>query len=276
MRTVAVVQARFRSARLPGKPLRPVDGARTLLDCVLDRLDEAPAGAGLAETAVATTTAPADDAIQDLCAARGVRVVRGDEDDVLGRFVQAASECRADAVVRVCADNPLLDPCLLTELADYFHARQPDYAAHLAAGGVPSICTPAGLFVECVATEALRRLAASGPAPDVAAHVTFGLYTDARYDCAWLAVPDWAERPWLRLTCDTAGDLERLRRIFAQAPVHGSRRELVDWLARRPDLTAAMEAENRRHPKPAIRIPAGQAFQPDKNGHPAGEPDLGT
>lgn len=105
MRTVAIVQARMGSKRLPGKTLRTLAG-RPVLEWVVERLSRATL---LDDIVVATSDAPMDRVIADFCSARGWSVFQGNESDVLDRFYRAAEASRAGRVVRVTADCPLID-----------------------------------------------------------------------------------------------------------------------------------------------------------------------
>ncbi len=89
-RVVAVVQSRLGSTRLPGKALADL-GGRPLLAVLLDRLRAATT---VDEVVVATTEDAADDEIEAVATAAGVRVVRGSTDDVLSRFVLATPRRR--------------------------------------------------------------------------------------------------------------------------------------------------------------------------------------
>ena len=109
MRVVAIVQARFGSARLPGKALRPLAG-RPMLDHVLERALCIP---HVDQVVLATTDHDRDDPLCDVASARDVLVVRRpDENDVIARFMLAAQGARADHVVRITGDCPLLDPAV--------------------------------------------------------------------------------------------------------------------------------------------------------------------
>jgi spore coat polysaccharide biosynthesis protein SpsF len=111
MRTVAVIQARMRSTRLPGKVLMPL-GGRPVLGHIVNRLRRART---VGEIAITTSNDSADDAVVRFGAAAGVPVFRGQEDDVLGRFEIAARALQPDIIVRVTGDSPLIDP----ELVDF-------------------------------------------------------------------------------------------------------------------------------------------------------------
>src|SRR5688572_1998172 len=106
MRTAAgiVLQARYASTRLRGKALEPM-GGRTILEQCLRRLVRA----GVARVVLATTTEPEDDALAAVSMRMGVAVYRGDRDDVLGRFSEAAHQFGLDPVLRATADNPAVD-----------------------------------------------------------------------------------------------------------------------------------------------------------------------
>ena len=113
MTTLAVVQARMGSTRLPGKVLADL-GGRPLLRFLLDRLSDLDVD----HLVVATSDLPGDDAVADVAAAAGVEVVRGSERDVLARFVAALDEHPADTVVRLTADCPLVDPAIVRAALD--------------------------------------------------------------------------------------------------------------------------------------------------------------
>ena len=108
-RTVAVVQARMGSTRLPGKVMLPLLG-EPALTLVLRRLGRART---LDEVVVATTPLPEDDPIVELAERTGHRVVRGSETDVLDRYLAAARATDAGVIVRITSDCPLIDPAVV-------------------------------------------------------------------------------------------------------------------------------------------------------------------
>ncbi|MEN9894123.1 MAG: hypothetical protein RLY78_4418 [Pseudomonadota bacterium] len=123
MNTVAIIQARMSSTRLPGKVLMPLAG-RPVLAHVVERLRHCRTLDGIA---VATSTDASDDPIERWCAQAGVRCVRGSLHDVLDRYHQAATTLGADAVVRITADCPAIDPALVDEVVRGFHADDHDF-----------------------------------------------------------------------------------------------------------------------------------------------------
>ncbi len=106
MSTVVVIQARMGSSRLPGKVMKPLAGA-PLLVRMIERVRAAETPF---EISVATSTLPMDDQIVDLARSADVRWFRGDPLDCLNRHLGAAREARADHVVKIPSDCPLVDP----------------------------------------------------------------------------------------------------------------------------------------------------------------------
>jgi len=105
-RIVAIIQARMASSRLPDKVLLDIAGEPMLVR-VVERTRKART---LDEVVVATTVAPADDAIEALCSERSYPCYRGSSRDVLDRYYQAARTFNAEVIVRITADCPIIDP----------------------------------------------------------------------------------------------------------------------------------------------------------------------
>ena len=127
-RTVCLVTARMASARCPGKALQEILPGEPLLGVLLKRMRTSRT---VDEVALATSVNPENDAIADLGASLGVRVFRGDEDDVLRRHVDAARAFDADHLVRVTGDNPLTDAATMDDLVRLHQAQAADYSCLL-------------------------------------------------------------------------------------------------------------------------------------------------
>src|SRR5262245_3488344 len=110
-RTVAIIQARFGSTRLPGKVLKPlgnIQGRRSIvLDHAIQRCRAVPS---VDAVVIATTDREEDGAIVAAAERAGALVHRGSAEDVLSRYAGAAKRADADVVLRVTSDCPLIDP----------------------------------------------------------------------------------------------------------------------------------------------------------------------
>jgi spore coat polysaccharide biosynthesis protein SpsF len=111
LHTVAIVQGRMSSSRLPGKVLLDITG-ETMLARVLRRTHRAHS---LDLITVATTVDSSDDRVANWCRENNTPYFRGDMFDVLDRFYQAARQFSADIIVRITADCPVIDPQLIDQ-----------------------------------------------------------------------------------------------------------------------------------------------------------------
>ena len=82
MKVVALIQARMKSTRLPGKILKKINN-KTLIEILIERLKKSK---GLDKIIIATSTDESNDILTDLISSLGVEVYRGSENDVLDRF----------------------------------------------------------------------------------------------------------------------------------------------------------------------------------------------
>jgi len=229
MRINAVIQARAGSTRLPAKVLADL-GGRPVLEWVVRA---ARAATQIEEVIVATSSLAGDDPVADLADSLGAPVVRGSEDDVLSRYVMALEAHPADALVRLTADCPLLDPTLIDAVAGAWAAAPThDYISTLLVR-----CLPRGLDVELVTAEALRAVDRMATGHD-RVHVTSALYADpTAYRLLGVCVKPPAND--LRVTLDTEEDLALLRALVAVLPdAPPSWRDVVAVLRARPDLVA--------------------------------------
>ncbi|MDT7800524.1 MAG: spore coat polysaccharide biosynthesis protein SpsF [Actinomycetota bacterium] len=225
----AVIQARSTSTRLPGKVLRPLAG-RSVLGWVVRAAATAP---GVDQVIVATSADASDDAVATEAASCGAAVVRGPLDDVLARFALALEEHPADAVIRLTADCPLLDPSLIGQLTTLWRAQPSlDYVSTTLVRTLPR-----GFDAELVRASALAEQVATATGAH-REHVTSGIYSQpSRYSCTGIVVSPAADD--LRVTLDTVEDWELLSAVVAELGDRvGDWRAVVALLRSRPDLVA--------------------------------------
>lgn len=209
MRSIAIVQARMGSSRLPGKVLKILAG-RPVLDHVFTRVK---AASRVDDVVVATSDLPGDNAIADHCAARGWTCVRGSETDVLSRYAAAARASDAGIVARVTSDCPLFSPRILDDMLAAFDPSTTDYMST----NWPERSFPVGLDCEVMRADALLGISESATDPYDREHVTAHFYRNpTRFRLAGhrsaLALAH------LRITLDDADDYDRLVALFAAHP----------------------------------------------------------
>lgn len=227
-RTVIIVQARMGSTRLPGKVLKPIAG-RPMLSYQLERMRQAKRASSIV---VATTTSTSDDLLVDFCGAEGVECARGPEDDVLSRYAQAARQYKADAVVRVTSDCPLLEADLVDQAIHLYERTACDYASNMI-----EPTWPYGMAVEVFSTPILLEADAESVDPAEREHVTpFIYWRPQRYRLQSLTMrPDLSDHRW---TVDTPEDFELVSRILKTLYPRNPRftmSDVLDLLGQHPD-----------------------------------------
>jgi len=228
MKVVAIVQARMGSTRLPGKVLMDLEG-ETILARVIERLRRAKY---IAEVLIATTDRPNDDAIVAECRSLSAAVSRGDEEDVLDRYYRAAQLSKADVVVRVTSDCPLIDPEITDMTIAAFLEARPDYASN-----VQVRTYPRGLDTEVISVEALAKAWRQARKRYEREHVTPYIYEHPE-EFRLLSVSGEGDYSAHRWTVDTPEDLEFVRAVYGGLGRDGefSWRDVLGLLAREPAL----------------------------------------
>jgi spore coat polysaccharide biosynthesis protein SpsF len=257
-KTLAIIQARMASTRLPGKVLLDIVG-QPMLKRVVERCRKAQTLDGIA---IATTLDATDDPVERFCEQQGYPCYRGSQQDVLDRYYQAALHYGADIIVRVTGDCPVMDPDVIDSVVQVF-VGEPEPA--FAATRLPPPwhrTIPIGLDVEVVSFPSLERAWHEADQPFHREHVMPYFYegtppgilsqlsgaqspgspgsaqpSDANSEQPELTAPEWSiargvsQRGFhvavlnhlpdygaMRWTVDTSDDLALLRTIFAAFP----------------------------------------------------------
>ncbi len=118
-----IVQGRMGSSRLPGKTLMKLDKKNTVLHFVINQLGYSKL---IDKIIIATTNLKEDDAIEILVKNSNIEIFRGNSNDVLDRYFQCAKKFSIDTIVRITADNPLIDPIIIDDLIKKFTSNSYD------------------------------------------------------------------------------------------------------------------------------------------------------
>lgn len=256
LKTIAIIQARMSSSRLPDKVLLPI-AERPMLAWVVARTRRAQT---VNEVIVATTTDPSDDAVAEFCQLQAYAYSRGSGHDVLDRYYQAAKAACADVIVRITADCPLIDPTLVDDAVNTLiggRTRTPRF--DFVANRLPppwGRTYPIGLDTEVFTFAALEKAWKRAIAKHQREHVTPFFYeetpvsylrpqvVDAPFssgmtpDGMQIALlhhqPDYGQHRW---TVDTPEDLALVRRIVARFPDDRfSWKDVLELVESEPDL----------------------------------------
>lgn len=214
MKVVAIVQARMGSTRLPNKVMKQIGGT-PMIELLLLRLAQARR---VDEILVATGTDSRNQQMVEYVERLGYRCYRGNEDDVLDRYYQAALHARADAVVRITGDCPLVDPQLVDLVVEKFLTTKVDYFSNTLPPTYPD-----GLDTEVFSLEALGRAWREAKEPYEREHVTPYLRNAHRFTQANLENDE--DLSGLRWTVDEAADLAVIERVCH----HFAPKQLFSW-----------------------------------------------
>jgi len=268
-RVIAIIQGRMSSSRLPGKILADIAG-QPMLQRVFMRTSRA---ATVTETIFATTTDASDDPVAEYCESSGSPFTRGSLYDVLDRYYQAASHSKADVVVRITADCPVIDPLLIDDAVNAIwgrfegmpnpldrlnHPLLPDellFAADFVCNRLPPPWRrtyPIGLDVEVCTFAALKQAWQEAKEPQHREHVMPYFYEGAElsgvsrqlsegvsprgFRVAMLNhTTDFGDYRW---TVDTPEDLEFMRQVYSRFDGRDdfTWKEVLDLVHNEPEL----------------------------------------
>lgn len=229
MKTVAIIQARMSSTRLPGKVLMKL-GNKTVLEVIIDRLRHSRF---IDEIVVATSTNKNDTAIVQFCMEKKVKYYQGSETNVLNRFYNAAKESNADLIVRVTSDDPFKDPELIDSCIDMLVYNGLDFCAN---NNPPTF--PEGLDVEVFTMSSLFKAEQNSVSDFEREHVTQYFYKNKHlFKQANFANNE--NYSHYRLTLDTQEDFDLISNLYHTLECEEKLvrvDELIDHLNKNPSL----------------------------------------
>lgn len=224
MKTIATIEARMTSTRLPGKVLLPAQGA-PMLARMVERLKLVPSLDGIV---VATTVNVTDNPIEELARDLGIGCWRGSEDDVLERVRDAAHAYDVGIIVELTGDCPLIDPAIVEQCIQAYRMASVDYLSN-----VLERTYPIGMDTQVFARSVLDDVARRTDDPTDHEHVSLYIYRHPElYTLRNVAAPDSLRDPDLRLTLDTPQDYQLIQAVFDELlPTLGPGFSLADILA---------------------------------------------
>ena len=222
---VAIIQGRMNSSRLPGKILADIVG-QPMLQRVFIRTSRS---ATVTEIIFATTIDASDDPVAEYCDFSGIPCMRGSQFDVLDRYYKTAKQAKADVVVRITADCPVIDPNLIDDVINTLLEDEYDFVCNRLPP--PYYRTyPIGLDVEACTFKVLEKAWKEAKEPQHREHAMPYLYegvklvTDNRslqtglsprgFNIALLHhTTDFGDYRW---TVDTPEDLDFMRQVYSR------------------------------------------------------------
>jgi spore coat polysaccharide biosynthesis protein SpsF len=144
---ILIIQARLSSTRLPRKVLK-ILLEKPMLQQQIERIYLAK---HFDRIIVATSLDPSDDPIETFCQTISACCFRGSLEDVLDRYYQCACRYKADHIIRITADCPLIDPEVIDQVTQTHLIQQNDYTSNV---GIETF--PDGLDIEIMSFKTLE------------------------------------------------------------------------------------------------------------------------
>lgn len=204
--TIAIIQARMSSRRLPNKVLATLH-SKPLMGYLIEGLKRSRQ---LCQHMLATSSDCSDDPVADYCTQNDIPFIRGPLDDVAARLELAVQDTNCEAFVRICADSPLLDYRLVDQAVDIYRSGDWDLVSN-----VTRRTFPKGQSVEVVRSATFRRILASTQDPLDREHVTRALYRCLPAERI-RTIESGGDFGHIQLSVDTPADLERCRALIAR------------------------------------------------------------
>ena len=229
----ALIQARMGSSRLPGKVMTEIAG-EPLLAHVVRAVNHATK---INNIIICTTDRDIDDEIESWACANDVDCVRGSEADVLDRFCVAIKRYPSDYIVRITADDPLLDPGIIDKvIEEAVSDLNIDYCSNIIKRSWPR-----GLDCEVVKSNILLDINTFVTRPEDREHVTIYIRTNPeKYMMHTVVSPEKQHRPNWRFCIDTEEDLIFVQEIYSglkEAPKPLRVETVIEYIDQKPELT---------------------------------------
>ncbi|MHC1681694.1 MAG: acylneuraminate cytidylyltransferase [Clostridiaceae bacterium] len=231
MKVVCIIQARFGSTRLPGKVLKEI-GSKTVLELDIERIKRVK---NIDEIVIATTILEKDDVIVKEAERLGIKHFRGSEEDVLSRYYLAAKEAKADVVVRVTSDCPLIDSEVTEEIIQYFKDNNFDYVSNTL-----DRTYPRGLDTEVFTFKSLEKAHNEATSERDREHVTPYIWSNSSmFNLAqYKNEEDFSDYRW---TLDTEEDFQVIDLIYKhfnnEAVKYFNMKDIVEYLKLHPEIS---------------------------------------
>lgn len=230
---IAIIQARMSSTRLPAKVLLPI-GGKPVLEYVIARTRQA---VSINNVVIATTKNAEDNAIVDFCKNNSTDFYRGDLHNVLDRYFQAAKLYKADVIIRVTSDCPLVDGMLIDRGLQLFRSEGFEYVSNTVTRTFPR-----GFDFEIFTFDALKTAHTRATDEAEKEHVTPYIWRNHPQDFKIAQVTQQKDASKYRITIDTPEDFEVLRLLIEKYGAHRKNAsEIIDILDQHPEIARINE-----------------------------------
>lgn len=239
MTTGCIIQARMGSTRLPGKVLMKLDKQNTVLDYVIQQLKHCK---NIEKIIIATTSLKEDDVIETFAKNNNILYFRGNSLDVLDRYYQCAKLHNLTIIIRITADNPLIDPNIVEKVLAEFKSHSYDYISNAVVRSFPY-----GIETEVFSFDALEKAWNNAKNDNEREHVTPYFYNNPK-KFKVCNIKNHHDLSSLRWTVDQIEDFTLVKNIISKIdkrPILMD--DIVSLLTKEPELLAINKNVQHNH-----------------------------
>ena len=200
-----IIQARIGSTRLPKKVIQKIDNKNTVIDYVINQVKYSKK---IEKIIIATTNLIEDDIICQYANLQQIECFRGSSEDVLDRFYQCAKKNSAENIVRITADNPLIDPNIIDVIIERYKKEKCDFMTNAI-----DRTFPYGTEVEIFSFESLEKSWKIAKKPSEREHVT-PFMCDPKNGFKLINIKLKENYSHFRYTVDRIEDLQLVKKII--------------------------------------------------------------
>jgi spore coat polysaccharide biosynthesis protein SpsF len=169
-KTGIIIQARMGSTRLPGKTLLELRG-KTLIERCVEQARQVPM---VDLVVVAIADGPSDIALAKYLDERNILYLSGREDDLISRYKLVADNFNISTVVRLTADNPMVDPTIIERVISAHREGGSDYTSTRHWDGTKFVgLYPKGLMVDVFSASWLNTMLAGELTSEEREHIVY-------------------------------------------------------------------------------------------------------
>lgn len=235
--TYIILQARMGSERLPGKVMQKIAGM-PMIGIQINRLKQSEI-----PIILATSSNPENDILADYGKELGVEVFRGSEDNVLERFYLAAKEYKADYIIRMTGDNPLVDGKFIKETLESFDHTLP--RLYFSPG--KSKTWPVGMSYEFFPFNLLEEAYRNASHPGEREHVTPYMHQNIPGNIQVQTISRDDSKAHYRLTVDSEKDFQLIKALIEKYQCEKeSIEDIIKILDEHPELVKINSEEKQK------------------------------
>ena len=231
MRIISTIEARMNSKRLPGKVLLKSCGT-TMLGHLINRLKQVKS---IDLIVLATTKNPSDDILYNFASENSIECFRGSENDVMQRVLNAGEKFKADVIVEITADCPLIDPELVEQAISIYKNNNADYVSNCNIRSYPD-----GMDVQVFSLKTIKKSASLTNDILDREHVTLHIRNNPNlFKHLNIIAPPELNLPNLGLTLDEFEDFKLIDIIinhFSKMNKNFSCLDILNFLKSNPNL----------------------------------------